>query len=258
MSAVSFPRKVNVEKLNLTGEVKEMKGKGLTIIPFDYNGEKSIVIQTPKMKVPFGISEGMENSGTFHVELSFDGESGDSKEAKRMRELRTCIEKLNTKLVETCHGHPEWFKGKIKKGKDQDYYEEELFANSIKSPKEEYKDKYSDRFKIKIPTKDGIVSDYVGFYTDKKKKLTWEEVSAMKGFSAMCLFKITGAWVSPSLKKFGYFIKLVQMQVFPGESIREFSIQKYDSDSDSDDSGNESESDLDENIESDDAVCDLE
>jgi hypothetical protein len=252
-SIVQFPRKVNVEKLVLGDEAKPMKVTGLFNIPFSYNGENSLIIQTPKMKAPFGITEGMNNNGKFSIELSFDGEKGETKDAKRMVELKTCMQSLNAKLVETCFKHPEWLKLKNNKNKSCESYCDEYLASSIRPPKEEFKDKYADRFKISIPfdSRTGKSSDYVEFYNQDKKRISWDDVSGMKGFSAMCLYKISGAWVSPSLKKFGYFIKLVQMQLFPNETIRGLSMLKYGSDSDSDNESEDEDDGLDEEVDSD-------
>jgi hypothetical protein len=255
-SQVLLPRKVDASKVTFGDDKEEMSVKGVYSISFSYGNEKALIVQTPKMFVPFGLSEGMNENGKFAVELSFSGENTSEtdpklqKEAKRMKEFRKCIGDLNDALVDAVHKHPEWL-NKPKKGSKElvSVSKEELttkqLSSSIRVSKDEEK-AYDDRFKCSIPCKDGRKQSYVEF-TDSEtgKSLDWDDVNGTKMFSAICIVRITGAWVSTGLKKFGFFIKLAHMQVTPS-AIKPLTIQTYDSDEESDD-----DSDGDEVVESD-------
>lgn len=254
MSSVLIPRKVNVEKVELGNELKPMSNvSGLYSIPFKYNGSKILEIQTPKMKAPFGASEGMNNNGKYSLDLSFEGEGTDTKEGIRMNDLRKVISELDHLLSKKCFENPEWLKIKNNKGKTVETYMEDYLSSSIKPPKDEDREKYSDRFKISIPCKDGRAYDFIRFFdmNVSGKEINWDEFLTMKGFYARCIFKISGAWVSPSLKKFGYFVKLERLQYSPGEGLSGTSFQTYDSDSESENEGDEIEDEIDDSIVSD-------
>ena len=254
---VILPRKVDASKVSFGDDKEEMSVKGVYSVPFMYGDEKALIIQTPKMFAPFGLSEGMNENGKYTVELSFSGENTTDvdpklqKEAKRMKEFRKCIGELNDKLVETVHKHPEWLK--LKKTSKEKLISDHL-SSSIRVSKDDEEKTYDDRFKCSIPCKDGKKQSYVEFTKDSGETLSWDEVIGTKMFSAICIVRITGAWVSTGLKKFGFFIKVAHMQVTPS-AIKPLTIQVYDSDledDDDDDSGDDDdvvESDIDDDLE---------
>jgi hypothetical protein len=258
-SQVLLPRKVESSKIVVKNERKEMSNPGSYSIPFSYGDENAMIIQTPKMSAPFGIGDGMGNEKSdlkkYSIDLSFNGENTDSsdkklqKEAKRMKEFRKCIEDLNDKLIDVVYSHLDWVKCKNKKITRKDFADE-YFSNSIKTPvlTEKNKDKeYSDTFRSSIPfdnkTKDK--PHYVEFTdSETNSQLEWKDVYGQKYFTAICIVRITGAWVSPSLRKFGFFIKLAHMQ-YTASAQRPLKIQMYDSDMSDDDSDEvESEDDI--------------
>jgi hypothetical protein len=265
---VLLPRKVETSKIIVKDERKEMRHPGSYSIPFSYGEEGVLIIQTPKMAAPFGIGDAMGNDKSeikkYSIDLSFHGENANStdpkiqREAKRMKEFRKCIGELNDKLIDIVYKHPEWVKCKNKKITRGEFVDE-YFSNSIRSPtvSEKNKDKdYSDTFKCSIPfdNSTGDKPHYVEF-TDSEthEQLSWNDVYGQKFFHAICIIRVTGAWVSPSLRKFGYFIKLAHMQYTPGAQ-RTLKIQTYDSD----ESGDEAEAEEEEIESSEDEIDDLE
>ena len=168
------------------------------------------------------------------------------------------MDDLNKVLVDlVVENQKEWFK--LKKKKAREDIVEEMFSSSIRPPKEEKRAEYSDTFKITVPynIEKKCKEDYVEFSSSEtKESLKWEDVFEQKGFQAVCIFRITGAWVSQSLKKFGYFIKLAHMQVTPS-ARRALTIQTYDSDTDESDDGNDDLDDLDGKVDEESEVEDV-
>lgn len=266
-SQVILPRKFEASKFTVKDERKEMS-HGSSSLSLSYDGANALVIQTPKMSAPFGIGDGPGNKEPgeklmkYSMDLTFTGENDNSddpklqREAKRMKEFRKCMEDVNNKLIDVVYAHPEWIKCKTKKISRQDFIDEH-FCNSIRGPNMENpknvgKD-YPDTFKCKIPF-DNEKNDKPGYVqftnSETKENVSWNDLYGTKYYHAICIVRITGAWLSPSTKKFGYFIKLAHMQFTPSPQ-QELTIQSYDSDDP--ESGSDSD-----NVESDDEIDDLE
>ena len=98
------------------------------------------VLQTPKMRAPFGISTDKTNPFKKALDVSFQGIDSN----KSMKEFRDLIEKVDTLVIDYAVKNTETF---FKKKLTRDVIAEYYYSGIKKSKKEQY----SDTFKFKLP-----------------------------------------------------------------------------------------------------------
>jgi len=235
-------KNVNPEKIAFIENKEETKLKNpasnMIILGVEYDGNKGLYFQTPTMRAPYGIYEGFNNNKRFAVDFSLDPED------QKIVEFRSVITSLNKKLVDFMYKRPDLLKTRVRPIEE---YEDDHFASPIRKSSNE---KYNDTFKVSIPYNQETQAAYDNIEftlskADNYKKLTWGEITNEKSFTAKCIVKITGVWISPSLKKFGFFLKLDKAR------IEKYTKQPatYFIEDDSDDDNNENDVDgLDETI----------
>jgi hypothetical protein len=175
----------------------------------NYKG-KPIVLQTPVMTTPFGLSKFDDNSSgrsKYSVDMSFRGKEENAK----INELYQFLNLLDDKLVsDASQRGQEWFK---KKNRSKELCKE-LFASSVKPAMEkgELTDKYASTFKAKVP-----------FYDEKFVMPVFDMVSKeiidssslpdvlTKGSSVQGLVKLNGIWFAGG--KFGVSWEVKQIKV---------------------------------------------
>lgn len=215
------------------GDVKSQKSGGSiksVRLSYKYNDKEEpfrMVVQTAKMKSPFGIcnDEKYGNGDKYDIRLSFQGEEK-SKSIKRFRE---CIEKIDNTVIqkglENCN---EWF------GKKELANEQLLrmcYKSSIKKNKNE---KFADMFRISIPFQENKPRNYIEFLDHNGEQIEWEDVKPHS--EVICLIELNAVWLSPGTNQFGISVKLVKMQVFKSKQISGFQIRdEVESDDEQDD-----------------------
>ena len=233
MSSPILSRKVQTSKIAFFDEPKILPN-GMSILNYTYDGGKTLSIQTPKMFAPFGVSQ-YNGDGKFPISLSLVGADSDRtlKEMKRIDEFGACIRSVEDTLIDLVHkNQKKWFG--FKKEKSREVLVSEHLSSLIKTGKQ--KDDgtcYNDTVKV-------TVKEPVQAYLKTGEEMTFEELTEESMFDSICVIKITGAWVSKSLKKFGFFTKLQYVQVTPKEK------QSLELVMDSEDSDDEEVEDLDE------------
>ena len=226
MSSVQLSRKVQTSKIEFFDELKVLPN-GMQIVNYTYDGGKTLSIQTPKMFAPFGISD-YNSDGKFSISLSLEGPDSKRtpKETKRITEFGSCIKSVEDTLVDLVHkNQKKWFG--FKKIKTKEDLISEHLSSLIKTGKQKDDgDKYNDTVKI-------TVKEPVQAYLKSGEEMTFKELTDEQMFDSVCIVKVTGFWISKSLKKFGAFTKLQYIQVTPKER------QTMNLVFDSDDSDNE-------------------
>lgn len=229
-------------------------GTGTVKLSYKYNENEpaeKLVIQTARMKVPFGIGNDekfKQKEGDklkWSIQMSFDGEEKN----RKMQKFRKCLEQFDSHIMKVgLKNAEEWI--------NDDEPDEKSVKKSYTAALKRFKPKkdkpdviYSDTFKISIPWNHEQDSPYenVEFYDESGNLCEWTEL--VPGCEIVALFSINGIWCSPGINKFGPSIKLVQCQIFKPKKIKGFNI-KYDRDSDdeeSDDEDIESDDDIEEN-----------
>lgn len=185
------------------------------------NGSKSVYIncdnhriniQTPKMRIPFGLQKNQWNEGDtpkYSLDLSFSSDANPKLDA-----FHTLMEGLDETVLKEAMEHPkDWF-GKNKLSKE---LATELFTSVIRKYKDqetkEFTGKYPDTIKLKI-TKDGRYQTKC--YGPDKQPVDMEE--ALKpGAQVIAIMQISQIWISTM--GFGVSLIASQLKVFPPTRI---------------------------------------
>ena len=193
------------------GEVKvNPKTKGKTIY-INYGGPgKSIILQTPEMRSPFGINKWAGENGApdkFDINLSFDGRNVEGP----IKTFFDLLNALDDKLVDdTTVNAKKWF------GKPMPNREvvEALYSKTIRYSKDketgEINTKYEPTFKATLPVKDGQFDVTVWDYN--RQKLDINEIiesGSSRGAQMKLLVSLTGIWIVGT--KFGLTWKVKQI-----------------------------------------------
>ncbi len=225
MSSQYLSKNVQTSKIEFFDELKVLPN-GMSILNYAYDGGKTLSIQTPKMFAPFGVSD-YNGDGKFSISLSLVGADSNRtlKEMKKIDEFGTCIKSVEDTLIDIVFkNQKKWFG--FKKEKSREVIVSEHLSSLIKIGKQ--KDDgtcYNDT--VKISVKQPVQS-----YLKSGEEMTFEELTEEIMFDSICVIKITGAWISKSLKKFGFFTKLQYVQVTPKErQSLELVVDSEDSDS---------------------------
>lgn len=193
------------------GDVKvnpKTKGKSIYI---NYGGPgKSIILQTPEMRCPFGINKWNGENGApdkFDINVSFDGRNVDGP----IKTFFDVLNALDDKLVDdTTINAKKWF------GKPMPNREvvEALYSKTIRFSKDketgEVNTKYEPTFKANLPLKDGKFDVTVWDY--QKRELDINEImesGSSRGAQMKLLVSLTGIWVVGT--KFGLTWKVKQI-----------------------------------------------
>jgi hypothetical protein len=183
-----------------------------------------IVLQTPEMVAPYGVSNWNDNKHT--LDLSFKG--------KETREnLNTFFEKmvaLDKKLVQDgLQNSMTWLK---KTYKTVDAVEA-LYTPMVKYAKDkntgEVTDKYPPTFKLKIPFSNNAFQCQV--YDTKRQAIDIKQLidtGAFKGAKVTAIIQCLGIWVAGG--KFGCSWKVLQMRVSPPQTIKGYAFKELEDD----------------------------
>ena len=230
---VNFPSEINVSEIDYS----DMRpfGDHAKIVYLSYKS-KPIIVQTPKMSCPYGLSK-FDGGETvkYSLDLSFRGREENVKIEKFYDLLSEIDDKV---LTDSSKNSLLWFK---KKTQSRDV-SEALFSPSIRIATEngEPTDKYPPTFKSKIGHYDGKFK--VLTFNDEKEPITDELPTVLsKGQSVQGIVKLGGIWFAGG--KFGMTWELLQLKFTPRATISDYSF--VDDDDDEDD--NEDKTDVEEN-----------
>jgi hypothetical protein len=202
-----------------------------------------IVLQTPEMVAPYGVSNWNDDGkgpDKYSLDLSFKGKEG-------RENLNTFFEKmvaLDKKLVrDGVDNSMTWLK---KKHNSVDVVEA-LYTPMVKYAKDkttgEITDKYPPTFKLKIPFVNSSFQCEV--YDSKRKPVNnlkeLIDSGAFKGAKVTAIIQCLGIWVAGG--KFGCSWKVLQMRVSPPQTIKGYAFKEIEDDK-VDDSDIEDEDDV--------------
>ena len=184
-------------------------------------------LQTPWMKLPFGLSvyedQSKGISKKYSVDLSFQNMDNDPK----IKEFYDKCQEFDNHLLDVAvQNSKEWFGKKMKKE-----VLEELMRPLTKQPKD---DKYSPTFKIKINN-----IDRVDCYDIDKNRMSIMDLA--KGSKGKVIMECSSVWFVGN--NFGVSFSLVQLMVDPPEQIAGFAFKD---DSDDEEESEEEEEEVEE------------
>jgi hypothetical protein len=179
-----------------------------------------IVLQTPEMYAPFGLTKWENDSGTtkYTLDLSF-------KDMDKRDTLKTFFEKmmeLDDKLIDDGTTNAfEWLK---KKGASREVVKH-LYTKLVKFPVDkttgEVSTKYPPTFKLSLPFKEGAFQCEV--YDAERKRVDLNTIET-KGSRVTAIIQCLGVWVAAG--KFGCTWKVLQMKVVPPQNIRGYAFKE--------------------------------
>jgi len=179
-----------------------------------------ILLQTPKMRAPFGISTDKTNPFKKSLDISFQGE--DTSES--IKALRTLIEKMDNITIDyALKNSKTFFKKELTRDVIAEYY-----YSGIKLSK---KEQYSDTFKFKLlflkpnPEKNLPNGKYITDFWDPKG-VQKSESYLDKGDSVNALIKPQMLWVAN--RSFGITWVCTQVRVHKQQKSSGYAFKKTD------------------------------
>ena len=245
MNNIVKPKNFDIKLVQLSDpKVNNYGGKTVYI---NYKEDKNpLILQIPKMKMPYDMSEFRpENSppdfdSKFSISLSFNNDN------EKVKTLFDKISELDDKMISMgVKNSQKWFKAKHKKEVIKAFYSP--IIKYYRDETGEISDKYPPTIKLKIPRKNKEFSCEV--YNDERERVDLESV-IKKGSQVQALIKCTSVWFSGS--KYGMTWTILQMKVTPSKTLKGYSFLP-----DTDDEDNEDE-DVVDNVEVSDSSSDSE
>tara|TARA_Y100000389_G_scaffold103140_1_gene100043 strand:- start:9777 stop:10481 length:705 start_codon:yes stop_codon:yes gene_type:complete len=188
--------------------------------PFGTNGGKQVYVnyknnqirmQTPKMRLPYGMGKYEENGKPtkYSLDFSFSG----IEDNEKISDFHKAVKEIDEKIIaETTKKYSlQWFKKK----KMSEEVARTVFTPSIKRSKDketgEFDDKYPPTFKAKMPVYENNFACSV--FDHKKGKIENDSIenSIKKGQSASAIIKCAGVWFSGG--KYGVSWKVDQLKL---------------------------------------------
>ncbi len=195
------------------GTLKTLDNGG-KIVYINYKG-KPLILQTPKLKSPFGLSNW---EGKYSIDMSLAGYDGTNENVTSFYKALSAIDDLL--MEEGMQNGMAWFKRKIS-SKD---VVDALYTRNVKFSKDkatgEFTDKYPPTFKVAIPRRDDAFQCDV--YDASRNKIDLNNVE-VKGAKVTVLAQCLGVWLAGG--KFGCSWKVIQLRVEPQESIHGYAFR---------------------------------
>tara|TARA_B000000437_G_scaffold219091_1_gene199835 strand:- start:3056 stop:3799 length:744 start_codon:yes stop_codon:yes gene_type:complete len=201
---------------NIVPSAPKRNASGGLRIDLDYKdpsmGNKHYLIQTPKLRVPFGINaydNKDDRPSSYSVSLSFDNyKELTNHECEFVKAVKQIDHHVKTLALENCES---WFRKKMKKE-----VLEELYTSSIKESNE-----YPPTLRVKLPYFSGKFS--CDFYDQNKEKV--DEQNVVPKCHVIGLLNLTSIWFVGS--KFGVSFQMKQMQIFAPAKFDGFMISEH-------------------------------
>ena len=239
-SSVLTPSDFEVKKLTF-GKHKPNPNGGYNIDISVGDTSSEVVIQTPKMKAPFGISTDKTNPFKKYLDISFQ----EIESKKSMKEFRKLVESVDEAVIDyAMQNCKNFFKKDLSREVVSEYYN-----SAIKLSK---KEQYSDTFKMKLlfikPNPDKNLPNgkfLTSFWNTKGEEQNDNYLD--KGDSVVALVKPQMLWIAN--KSFGVSWVCTQVRVHKSVKVSGYAFKKTDEDlepSDNEETIEESESETEE------------
>jgi len=227
-SSIILAAAFDVSKMTV-GNVKSLDNGG-KIVYISHN-EKPLIVQTPEMTVPFGMSRWNADGGgaggaggvdKYTIELSFKDRETRPSLGKFFDMMGTVDKFMLNSAIENSQA---WFKKKYSTTEIVDA----LYTPCVKFPKDkatgEITDKYPPTFRLSLPFRNGAFA--VETFDNDKNKINLLDVET-KGSKITAIIQLSGVWLAGG--KFGCSWKVLQMRVVPPSTIKGFAFQDIDED----------------------------
>lgn len=221
--------KFDISQLSYDNVAKNKAGGNIVYLKYD--NHKKIILQTPYMFAPFGISvftDDSTNTSKYSLDFSFKDKETDDKVAS----FYSTLESIDDFMIQhAVTNSKEWFGKKMSAE-----VVKELYRPLIKESKDPAK--YASTIKYKIRSNGDKLN--VEAFDDNKEVFDMDNFVA--GSKARALIELTSIWFVN--KQFGCTFTTLSLQVSKPEKLSGFSFQPDSDEEDSD--GVEDESDYEE------------
>jgi hypothetical protein len=232
MSTVVLSSNFKIENVSFKEPKKNAVG-GQSVL-LNYYNEKTkkagpLVMQTPKMRMPFGpdISESDTGIKKYSVNTSLSNEESNNNNLKVFTEIIRVLDS-HTKKYATENSEL-WFGKKQKPDVLEEFYKS--------AEKKSKNDKYPSTLKLKLPVKVNGEKNIPQFdiYNDSKEVINIINNSEIdlscleKGSDIVAIIQCTGVWFVGKTQ-FGLGWKVVQLQTFKSQKLVGYSIIDEDPD----------------------------
>ena len=199
---------------DVTFEPVKKNSLGGNVVYIKYNSNPKIVLQTPSVTAPFGLSTYTdEKTGTvkYSIDISFRGMETDPK----IQEFHDKMHDIDEMLIKEGVSHSkEWFGKKMSQEVIQEFYRP--LVKPSKNP-----EKYAPTMKLKLQTaRDGSVA--VDAYDHQKQKLDIKN-ALVPGIRIQGLLEANSIWFVGK-NMYGISWRLVQVKIHKSDKISGFSF----------------------------------
>lgn len=211
-SSIVLAKNFDIRHVRL-GSLRALDNGG-KIVYVNYKG-KPLVMQTPKLKAPFGVSNW---EGKFSIDLSLNGHDGSNESVTAFFNALSALDEFL--LEEGMQNGMAWFKRKLPNKEVVDA----LYTRNVKFPKDkstgEITDKYPPTFKLSLPHREGKFQCEA--YDVTRNRIELSDIE-LKGGKVTAIAQCLGIWVAGG--KFGCTWKVVQLRCEPQEAINGYAFR---------------------------------
>ena len=217
-NTIVLPKNFDVNELTFDSVKKNSMGGN--VVYLKYEGHPKIIMQTPVVSAPFGLStytDDKTGAVKYSLDISFRGMEEDPK----IQLFHDKMSELDNHLMNTAVSNSkDWF------GKKQSKEVVENFYRPLVKPAKDPA-KYAPTMKFKIMTKrDGNID--VDAYDGQRQKVNLQD-ALTSGVKLQAIIEAGSVWfVNKTM--FGISWKLVQVKVLPSDKIAGFSFQEESDD----------------------------
>ena len=204
----------NLNTDSITFEPVRKNALGGNVVYLKYDGNPRLVLQTPIVSAPFGLSTYTdEKTGAvkYSLDMSFRGMEMDAK----IKDLHDKMNQIDEMLIaEGVKNSKDWFGKKLSKEVVENFYRP--LVKPSKDP-----EKYAPTMKFKIMSqRDGSIA--LDAYNHEKKKVDIME-GLVAGSKVQCLLECNSIWFVGK-NMYGISWKLVQVKITKSDKISGFSF----------------------------------
>jgi hypothetical protein len=226
MSAVTLPSDFKIENVSFKEPKKNAVGGQSILLNYQndsINKNGPLIIQTPKMRIPFGLDITEADNGVkkYSVNTSLANDDTNNVNLKVFTDIIRKLD-INTKVFAEQNSE-QWFGKKQKADVLEEFYKS--------AEKKSKNNKYPSTLKLKLPIK--IIADkqipQFDIYNDKKEQINLiqnEEIDLScleKGSEIVAIIQCTGVWFVGKTQ-FGLGWKIIQLKIYKTEKIIGYSI----------------------------------
>lgn len=221
------PSDVDITKIEYS-DIKSMNTPGSRQMYINYNGDLGLIIKTPKMRLPFGISKFDGDYPKFTIGMSFD----DLDKNQEIKDFYDFIKSIDDKIIKDAQNKTNSLAWLRKKSVSEDIVKT-LYTPSIKRSKDketgEFTDKYAPTFKAKLPFYDNTFKNFTVFNHDKTEIEIGDNFTELIGKNSYVSALVTPKPVWFSGGKFGITWQVAMLKLSKPRDLIGYAFMDSDS-----------------------------